>query len=194
MLKVLGGWPLPAAKYPHNSVLTSPLPVGWRVDWEEWNLIGEGSRGGGGYKGSHLLPLTSRLIPCHALSSAHFVRCLPFLCCHIFFFYSQASSYIIQNTAFITAIFSSQLLACLQLNGCKEGAQQSEVRSDSLEATFNSSQNSSVLLTLFKHKSKTQSFDVLLDWITILSETVLYLLSVVNSVLECTYFSLGVKK
>lgn len=118
VLKVLGGWPLPAAKYPHNSVLTSPLPVGWRVDWEEWNLIGEGSRGGGGYKGSHLLPLTSRLIPCHALSSAHFVRCLPFLCCHIFF-YSQASSYIIWNAAFITAIFSSQLLACLQLNGCR---------------------------------------------------------------------------
>lgn len=74
----------------------------------------------------------------------------------------------------------------------QEGAQQSEVRSESLEATFNSSQNISVLPTLFKHTSETQCFDILLDWMTI--QSVSYLLSVVNNVLECAYFSLGVKK
>lgn len=116
-----------SSQVPHNSVLTS-FPVGWRVDWEEWNLIGEGNRGDGGYKGSHLLPLTSRLIPCHALNSAHFVRCLPFLNCHYFFFNSQASCYIIWNTAFVTIIFSSQLLTCLHLNGCKR--ELSKVRLD----------------------------------------------------------------
>lgn len=107
-------------------------------------------------------------------------------------FNSQASCYIIWNTAFVTTIFSSQLLACLHINGCRR--ELSKVRLDQkvLKQPSTVVKNISVLPTLFKHTSETQCFDILLDWMTI--QSVSYLLSVVNNVLECAYFSLGVKK